>query len=285
MNISKIIPSAAFSEPWRQIPWGNNAETLQYVQEFQPGNEDLQHIRILLYGPIGAGKSSFINSVSSVMRRRMATPAIAASVVHAGHSFTKKFETHKIKKGRGGQKTHYPFVFNDIMGLEDGEGQGVRADDIKVALKGHMREGYMFNPVTPLTPESSGYNPSPSLDNKVHVLVCVLSANVAEVKESVIKKMADIREVASLLGIPQMAIISCIDQACEETEKDLKNVYKSKHLKKKMEEFSAAVGIPLNYIFPVKNYSEEIDLNDDVDALILSALKKMIDFGDDFTDK
>lgn len=54
--------------------------------------------------------------------------------------------------------------------------------------------------------------------------------------------------------------------------------------KPQMKDFSAAVGIPLNCIFPVKNYSEEIDLNDDMDALILSALRKMIDFGDDFTD-
>lgn len=52
-----------------------------------------------------------------------------------------------------------------------------------------------------------------------------------------------------------------------------------------MKDLSASVGIPLNCIFPVKNYSEEIDLNDDVDFLILSALKKMVDFGDDFLEK
>lgn len=52
-----------------------------------------------------------------------------------------------------------------------------------------------------------------------------------------------------------------------------------------MSEFSSAVGIPMNCIFPVKNYSEEIDLDDDVDTLILSTLKHMLDFGDDFIDK
>ena len=50
-----------------------------------------------------------------------------------------------------------------------------------------------------------------------------------------------------------------------------------------MKDFSAAVGIPMNCIFPIKNYSEEIDINDDVDSLILSALRRMIDIRNDST--
>ncbi|KAF3698327.1 hypothetical protein EXN66_Car014008 [Channa argus] len=49
-----------------------------------------------------------------------------------------------------------------------------------------------------------------------------------------------------------------------------------------MKEFSSALGIPLNCFLPVKNYCKEISLNDDVDSLVLSPLRLMIDFGDDF---
>ncbi|MEQ2191207.1 hypothetical protein XENOCAPTIV_023739 [Xenoophorus captivus] len=204
----------------------------------------------------------------------MTIPALASATT-SDKSFTTKYETHKLIKGREGSKTFYPVVFNDIMGLEDGDRRGVHADDIKLALRGHVKEGYKFNPVSPLTQDDPGYNPTPSADDRIHVLVCVMSANAPQIKSSVLEKMR----------IPQMAMMTHIDEACGETQKNLRNVYKSKHLRKKMKDFSAAVGIPMNCIFPVKNYSEEIDLNDDVDTLILSALRKIIDFGDDFIEK
>ena len=49
-----------------------------------------------------------------------------------------------------------------------------------------------------------------------------------------------------------------------------------------MEQFSVDVGIPMNCIFPVKNYSDELDLNIDADLLILSSLRHIINSGDDF---
>ncbi|TDH06464.1 hypothetical protein EPR50_G00113600, partial [Perca flavescens] len=275
-------PSPTLKDPWRKIVWGDKTRDLQYVQDYEPENNDIKHIRILLYGPVGAGKSSFINSVSSTLRGRTTIPAGASSTT-SDKSFTTRYETHKIIKGGGKSKSYYPFIFNDVMGLEKGD--GVRVDDIKLALKGHVKEGYKFNPASSLSDGDPGYNPLPSPEDKVHVLVCVLSANAAEIPDSVLKKMAEIRELASDLGIPQMAIGTNIDSACPETAKDLKNVYKSKHLKKKVHDFSASVGIPVNCIFPVKNYCDEIDISDDVDTLILSALRKMIDFGDDFIAK
>ena len=49
-----------------------------------------------------------------------------------------------------------------------------------------------------------------------------------------------------------------------------------------MQKFSANVGIPMNCIFPVMNYCEETDMNDDIDSLILNAMKHVLHCGDDF---
>lgn len=107
-----------------------------------------------------------------------------------------------------------------------------------------------------------------------------------------------------------MAVLTKVDKACPVTEKNLKDVYSSKHVKKKvsfgpiqssgsltiritilalcntqMEEFSASTGIPMNCTFPVKNYSEETELDDNLNALILNALRLMVQFGDDFIEE
>lgn len=48
-----------------------------------------------------------------------------------------------------------------------------------------------------------------------------------------------------------------------------------------MELCSAKVGVPMSNIFPVKNYSYEIDTNDNVDVLILKALEQIVQTADD----
>ncbi|XP_028249993.1 interferon-induced protein 44-like [Parambassis ranga] len=279
MDDSESRPDSTLSTPWRQVEWEENESYLQYVKNYKPENEAFTHIRVLLHGPVGVGKSTFINSVSSVVRGKMAHQALTSART-AEVSFTRTFKTYTIQ--REGKGDFYPFVFNDIMGLEKGKDRGVHENDIILALKGHVMEGYKFNPVSPLTPSDHGYVSEPSPDDRVHVLVCVYTANVGDMGAGVLQEMRKIRKAASDLGIPQIAVLTKIDQACGEVEKDLRNTFKSKYVKEKIEEFSRSQGIPINCIFPVKNYCTETLLNDDVDTLILSVLRAIIDFGEDF---
>ncbi|XP_024859129.2 interferon-induced protein 44 isoform X2 [Kryptolebias marmoratus] len=260
---------------WRDINWVNNEADLQFLRNYTPQVKG-QQLRVFLHGPAGAGKSSFINSVQSVLRGRIYRQALVDNTSH--DSFTKEFNTFKIPKD---PESFYPFVFNDTMGLSTTG--GILEEDLKLALKGHMKEGYRFNPESPLPETEEFYNKCPKLNDKVHILVCVIPATTLSImSDKVVEKIRKVREEASRLKIPQFAMLTKIDEAFPEIEVDVQNVYKLPSVKDQMRKFSVDVGIPMNCIFPVKNYYEEIELNKDMNTLILSAMKNIIYSGDDF---
>ncbi|XP_075880195.1 interferon-induced protein 44-like isoform X5 [Nelusetta ayraudi] len=221
-NSSQCIfcQSALSGEPWRVMPTIEETQDFVGTRDF----EDVKHLRILLHGHAGVGKTSFINSVSTALQGKISTLALTDAAT-AG-SFTKQYKSFKIPCAPG---SSYSLSFTDVMGFEKNKGNGVNVGDLILALKGHVQEGYTFSPTHPLTEEHPMYNKSPTKADKIHILVSVFPANTAGT--FIDEKLRAVRLEASKLGIPQVAILTKVDQACPEVKKNIKNIYCSNHLK------------------------------------------------------
>ncbi|XP_034143050.1 interferon-induced protein 44-like [Esox lucius] len=272
-------PPKEFDQEWRKTDWSKQKRNAM-VDELKNLNLDDPEVgllRCLLIGPVGAGKSSFIDSVNNIFQGRITQSALVASI--SQKSFTKKYKTHYIKNGAN----RLPIAFNDIMGLENEDECGIHPDDIINALKGHLKEGYMFNPSAAITTEDLKYNSNPSLSDQVHCLVNVMPADKIQLmSEKVLTKMKMIRGIASELGIPQVVVMTMTDKACPLVNNDLKKIYTSMEIKKKMQMCSNELGVPVNCILPVKNYHEEGGLDNDVDILILNAFSQIVHHSNDY---
>ncbi|KAM9454567.1 interferon-induced protein 44-like isoform 2-T7 [Clarias gariepinus] len=278
-------PDPEFDAPWRTVTWseGNRRQMLNTVKNFRPGTTEVSELKILLHGPIGAGKSTFVNSINTVLQGRNIAIALADSSAGPSQSFTLKLKNHRLKKNEPG--SFYPFVFSDMMGLEPEDSKGVQTEDMIKILQGHIKDGYTFNPLNPIAETDPNYISNPGLKDRVHCLVSVLPADrISLIPDEAIQKMRDVRKKASDLGIPQVVILPMVDKACPLVNKTLRKIYESKKIKEKMEVCSQRLGVPMNCIFPLLNYSEQITNDIHTDILILMAATNIVNFANDYVE-
>ncbi|XP_073698770.1 interferon-induced protein 44 [Garra rufa] len=250
---------------------------LKTLNNFKTGSTETNTLRILLHGPIGAGKSSFFNSVDNVLQGRMTTRALADST--SGRSFTMECKQFKLRKK---DSSYYPFTFTDIRGMEQEEGKSVPKDITKILL-GHIKSGYVCNAESPVTEGNPKYKENLTLNDKINCLVAVLPANsITRIEESVIDQLRKVRQKARDFGTPQVVIMTMVDEACPLIKGNIEKVYTSKKIKEKVEECSVRLGVPVNCIFPVKNYHEEDPGDTKMDILILKALLNIVNFANDY---
>ncbi|XP_054912717.1 interferon-induced protein 44f5 [Poeciliopsis prolifica] len=281
-EVYQVEESIEIEKPWRNVVWESKkrSELMESIKTYKPTLSSVTQARVLLIGQVGAGKSSFFNSINSVFRGHVTSQAIAGS---SSTSLTTQFRSYSVKAGREGKPL--PIILCDTMGLEDNKGAGLDVEDISSILKGHVPNCYQFNPAAPLLPESHGYRKSPAVKDQIHCVAYVIDASkVSIMPPKLEEKMESIRRKANLLGIPQLVLLTKVDEACPLVKDDLRNIYKSGYIKDLMQEVSVRVGVPLSCVVPVKNYSGELELDLNCDILLLSAVIQMLRFVDNYFD-
>ncbi|XP_069036211.1 interferon-induced protein 44-like isoform X1 [Lepisosteus oculatus] len=269
-------PNPELVNPWREIVWGKEekARLMKEIRTLTPKYKEAKELRIMMAGQIKAGKSSYINTIDSVFQGHLTSRAL---VGEDKYSFTTKFKPYRVEDCANGEGDGVlPFVLYDVMGIDN----IVKSPDVFVSLvKGHIKDGYTFNPFKSSSDDSSYVNKNPTVNDVAHCLVYFVAADQLSIMDDhVLRLITEIRSVVSNIDIPQAVLLTKVDKACPLVGKDVRKVYRSKYIKSQIERFHQISGIPVNCILPVKNYSEEISLNDDIDVLALTALLQILRF-------
>ncbi|XP_043998998.1 interferon-induced protein 44-like isoform X1 [Gambusia affinis] len=267
-------------KPWRNIQWTSERkqQLMTSIQNYLPEIQAVNQARVLLVGPVGAGKSSFFNSINSAFRGNMTCQAITGT---SGTSVTTQYRAYNIKAGRRGGTL--PLILCDTMGLEENADSGLNIDDVVSIFKGHMKDRYQFSSCSSILEDSPGYQKHVTLNDTIHCVAYVIdTCKVSLLSQKMLDKLTAIRKKANQLGIPQILLMTKVDEACPLVAKDLKNVYRSVYIQKKARQLSDFLGIPLSYVLPVKNYSEELELDQNTDILLFMVLDQILNYADSY---
>ncbi|XP_042605132.1 interferon-induced protein 44-like isoform X2 [Cyprinus carpio] len=281
-KVKQILQVSVKEKPWRNILWTEKQKEklIDMIRNYKPLMSSVSRVRILMIGPVGAGKSSFFNSINSIFMGHVTSKAMSGS---AGTSVTTQFRTYPVKDGC--ERKPLPFVLCDTMGLEEQSGAGLDIEDISNILQGHIPDRYKFNPTAPFKPDEQKASRPASLQEKIHCVVYVIDTNkISLMSDKLQEKLNSIRSQINSLAIPQIALMTKVDEACPHVQKDLQNTYASSYIKSKVQEMSSWLGVPVSCVLPVKNYSQELELELNCDILLLTALQQMLRFADDYFD-
>ncbi|XP_062610576.1 interferon-induced protein 44-like isoform X2 [Saccostrea cucullata] len=166
------------SQPWREMPvW--NVQSFQSLKDYVTGyhpieDSNVKDVNILLLGQVGAGKSSFFNTINSIFRGEITSRACTGS---SDHSLTKTFRKYRIRNPSTGRYLNLKLC--DTRGLE--ESFGVHTQDIAYILDGHIPEHYQFNPASNATPKVQGFLKNPKIEDRIHCVTFVIDASTIDV--------------------------------------------------------------------------------------------------------
>lgn len=280
-RVQRNLPKPKKQEgPWRKTPeWSvESLEDLQSeVEKFSPPPAvQVVQSRILVIGPVGAGKSSFFNTVASVFRGRVTSQASCGSTEH---SVTSQYRMYQVRSSSSSEPLKFRLC--DTRGLE--ETQGVDANDVTYLLDGNVPDGYHFNPSLPISSEIQGFKKNTTLKDRIHCVCIVIDGSTAGVlPEKMLEKIKAIQSKIHIRGIPQIVLLTKVDKISESVATDTAEIFKNKAVQEQVEKVSQLFGVPINHVLPVRNYIREIEVDQDINILALLTLRQILRVTEDY---
>ncbi|XP_060567028.1 interferon-induced protein 44-like [Ruditapes philippinarum] len=173
------------------------------------------------------------------------------------------------------------FRLRDCMGIGQCEEEGLNVADMVSLLNGHIKDGYRFNPISPISPENKDHwRINPRFEVQTHCVVFVVDANVMHSGNHVAydRKISEIQDAVKRLCVPSVLILTKADVLCQEVQKDITNMFRSVKVREAVIKASEEFNIPLASIHPVWNYEDSIEISWKRNIPLLLALRQITQY-------
>ncbi|KAL3873823.1 hypothetical protein ACJMK2_036908 [Sinanodonta woodiana] len=282
----------------REIDWSEkNLQNLKRdVEMFVPlqGQNQFKRMNILLLGQVGAGKSSIVNTITSIFGDYASHKAESTS---SDHSVTRVYRQYQIRSSTG---TDLAFRLCDTKGIEDGE--TIRTEEIQRMIGGEKLDMETSEPSYDGSSRSKfqywkdklfGFArwmrrwifkaKALDINMRAYCVVYVIDASTLHViPENVANYFKDCRKLMKQNeGIPEIVLLTKADDCSTEVEGDLKAISYCPDIKTVVQKVMDKFGFHANQIFPVVNILKDVRVRTETSILFLMALRQMLFEGRD----
>ncbi|KAL3873824.1 hypothetical protein ACJMK2_036909 [Sinanodonta woodiana] len=285
-------------EVWREIGWSEeNLQALKReVEMFVPlqGQNQFKRMNILLLGQIGAGKSSIVNTITSIFGDYASHKAESTS---SDHSVTRVYRQYQIRSSTGKELA---FRLCDTKGIENGE--TIRTEDIQRMIDGEKSDMEMSEPAYDRSYRSKfqywkdklfGFAQwmtgwifrakAVDINKRAYCVVYVIdSSSLDIIHETVENYFKDCRKLIKKNGgIPEIVVLTKADECSKAVKGDLKAISYCPNIKMIVQKVMDKFGFHENQIFPVVNMLTDVRVRKETSILFLMALRQMLFEGRD----
>ncbi|XP_058863269.1 uncharacterized protein LOC131705082 [Acipenser ruthenus] len=210
---------------------------------------------------MGSGKSSFLNSVLSELKREELNDRVQnLQVVRPGAqtSVTQRLRSHTFKD---------KIKIFDTAGFELEKTVNTTLI-LKKIVDGEVAEGTKFDDILKTKSSMEG--------DKIHCVVLVISIHSADnLDPALIQFYEQLIGMLTDIEVPCQLLVTFVDKLVEKTE-DLKNLYRRRDIKQKIENVAKKMRISTSNVLVVSNYFQETKINQIKGTLLLEAFGQML---------
>ncbi|KAK3597826.1 hypothetical protein CHS0354_029391 [Potamilus streckersoni] len=286
-------------KPWRNIDWSEeNFQTLKKdVENFVPLQQQnqLKRMNILLLGQVSAGKSSIVNTITSIFSEHASHKAESTN---SEKSVTRYYRQYQI---RSRTEDELAFRLCDTKGIEDKE--TIRTEDIQRMIDGEKLDmetsepsydgsyratfqyckDKLFGFVRWMT-ELIWRAKVPDYNKRAYCVVYVIdSSNVQILSETVANYFKECRKLMKQNGgIPEIVLLTKADDCSEEVKRDLKAISHCPDIKTAVQKVMEKFGFEENQIYPVVNMLKDVTVRRETSILFLTPLRQILREGREY---